>query len=72
MPDQPHIVIYPPDHAGGRRVRAAGEILGMAYTLRDLAELLRRADLPEGSYDLADTDLFEWRGGGPDEWGLPG
>ncbi|MFF4403854.1 hypothetical protein [Streptomyces sp. NPDC001404] len=66
------IVVYPPDDSGGRRVRADGEILGMAYTAQDVAEFLRRAGLEAGSYDLEDPTLIEWRGGGPDEWGLPG
>ncbi len=68
---QPRIVVYPPDRSGGRRVRVDGEILGMAYTLRDLEEFLRRAGLDEGTYDLNDQRLIDWRGGGPDEWSLP-
>ncbi|MFI9200148.1 hypothetical protein [Streptomyces sp. NPDC053048] len=68
MADQPRIVIYPPDASGGRRVRADGEILGTAYTSRDVEEFLRRSGLEPGSYDIADPALFEWRGGGPDDW----
>ncbi|MEU1309533.1 hypothetical protein ABZ419_11645 [Streptomyces cinnamoneus] len=71
MPHQPRIVVYPPDQTGGRRVRADGEILGMAYTTRDLEEFLRRAGLEPGSYDITDATLIEWRGGGPEEWGMP-
>ncbi|MGX1270278.1 hypothetical protein RKD18_003472 [Streptomyces phaeoluteigriseus] len=41
------VVVYPPDEDGGRRVRVEGKILGIAYSLRDVAECLRRAG-PEG------------------------
>ncbi|MGW5275522.1 hypothetical protein ACWEQP_23685 [Streptomyces sp. NPDC004044] len=41
------IVIYPPDESGGRRVRVDGEILGMAHSLRDVTESLRRAGMDD-------------------------
>ncbi|MEU6106591.1 hypothetical protein [Streptomyces flaveolus] len=42
---------------------AHGEILGLAYGLRDVAEFLRRAGLED--VDLDTSDLIEWRGGRP-------
>lgn len=64
------VIVYPPSPTGGRRVRADGEILGLAYSLVDVAEFLRRAGL-EGidASDVAESALIEWRGGGPDQWG---
>ncbi|MFE9684150.1 hypothetical protein [Streptomyces sp. NPDC006285] len=63
------VVIYPPSPTGGRRVRIDGEILGLAYGLRDAAEFLRRAGLEDAdeSY-VEESGLIEWRGGGPDVW----
>ncbi|MGW0140738.1 hypothetical protein [Streptomyces calvus] len=66
--DQP-IVIYPPAADGGRRVRADGRFLGMAYGLLDVVEFLRLAGLESVDDDwLKRSDLVEWRGGGPDTW----
>ncbi|ESQ06231.1 hypothetical protein B590_10815 [Streptomyces sp. PVA_94-07] len=39
------VVVYPPSPSGGRRVRADGEILGLARSARDVAELVRRAGM---------------------------
>ncbi|OKH91519.1 hypothetical protein [Streptomyces uncialis] len=67
------VVVYPPSATGGRRVRAGDEILGLAYSLRDLTEFLRRAGLEDISPDeVAASTMIEWRGGGPDAWGLHG
>ncbi|MFI1371319.1 hypothetical protein ACH4UY_04815 [Streptomyces longwoodensis] len=65
----PRVVVYPPSETGGRRVRVDGEILGTAYSLHDLAVFLERAGL-EGwdEQDVAQADLIEWRGGGPEQW----
>ncbi|MDX3345956.1 hypothetical protein PV387_36345 [Streptomyces sp. ME02-6987-2C] len=60
------IVVGRPSPSGGRRVRADGEILGLAYGPRDVAEFLRRAGLED--IDVETSDLIEWRGGGPDVW----
>lgn len=70
MSEQGRVIVYPPSPSGGRRVRVDGEILGLAYSLVDVAEFLRRAGLegvePE---DVVRSDLIEWRGGGPLVWG---
>ncbi|MEO3978750.1 hypothetical protein [Streptomyces sp. CAU 1734] len=58
------ITVHRPSPTGGRRVTARGQILGLAYSDRDLTELLRRAGL-ENAEQLVDGDsaLIEWRGG---------
>lgn len=59
---------------GGRRVsvRAAGrtQILGIAYSDRDLLEFLRRAglDVEDASVSLDDPEAVRWTGGAPHEW----
>lgn len=60
------VVVYPPSSTGGRRVRADGEILGVAYSEADLVEFLRRAGVEEP--DVRESGLIEWRGGGPEVW----
>lgn len=63
------VIVYPPAETGGRRVRMDGKILGLAHSLRDVAEFLRRAGLDD--FDEADVEqsgLIEWRGGGPEVW----
>ncbi|MCZ7413026.1 hypothetical protein [Streptomyces sp. WMMC897] len=66
----PRIIVQPPSPGGGRRVRVDGQILGIAYSEQDLLEFLRRAGLDPDDVDLEDPELLEWRGGGPDEWGV--
>lgn len=63
------VIVNPPSPSGGRRVRVDGEILGLAHSLYDVAEFLRRAGL-EGldAGDVAESPLIEWRGGGPEVW----
>ncbi|MDX3234986.1 hypothetical protein PV392_04670 [Streptomyces sp. ME03-5709C] len=65
---QRRVIVMPPSMSGGRRVRVDGEILGVAYHLRDFQEFLRRAGLDPDAIDLADPDLVEWRGAGPGVW----
>ena len=60
------VVVGRPSPSGGRRVRADGEILGLAYDLRDVEEFLRRVGLED--IDVVTSDLIEWRGGGPAVW----
>ena len=65
--EQPRIVVEPVV-GGGRRVRVYAEILGVAHRPADLLEFLRRAGLDPDAIDLADPDLIDWHGGGPDVW----
>ena len=57
---------------GGRRVfvRTSGrtQILGIAYSDRDLVEFLRRAGTDEAHSSLDDPDTVRWHGGRPHEW----
>ncbi|MET9880204.1 hypothetical protein ABZZ36_37185 [Actinacidiphila glaucinigra] len=62
------VIVYPLSPTGGRWVRFDGEILGVAYHLRDLVGFLRRAGLDPDSINLTDPQLIEWRGGGPAVW----
>jgi hypothetical protein len=68
MSEQHRVVVSPPSPSGGRRVRVDGEILGLAYSLHDIAEFLRRAGLDLDPAEVAESPLIEWRGGGPDQW----
>ncbi|WP_405554300.1 hypothetical protein [Streptomyces sp. NBC_01171] len=62
------VVVAPPSSSGGRRVRVDGEILGLAHSLRDLAEFLRRAGLELEPEELPGSPLIDWRGVGPEVW----
>ncbi len=63
------VVIYPPDEDGGRRVRVDGTILGLAYSVRDVAAFLQEAGLQGwDEMDVVRSALIDWRGGGPDIW----
>ncbi|MDT0466154.1 MULTISPECIES: hypothetical protein [Streptomyces] len=66
---EPRVIVSAPSETGGRRIRSDGEILGMAYSLHDLAVLLQRAGL-EGwdEVDVAESPVIEWHGGGPEVW----
>ncbi|MFD4231263.1 hypothetical protein [Streptomyces sp. NPDC058545] len=66
------VVVYPPDESGGRRVRVDGEILGMAHSVRDVMEFLRRAGMDDiDEDDVIMSSLIDWRGGGPEMWPAP-
>ncbi len=71
MPMRPPVVVHPPSPTGGRHVRVDGRILGLAYGLADLADLLRQAGLELSEYEAARSDMIEWRGGGPYVWVAP-
>ncbi|MFF3891363.1 hypothetical protein [Streptomyces sp. NPDC001914] len=63
------IIVYPPDEGGARHVRADGTILGLAYSVRDIAALLQTAGLQDfNEMDVVRTEMIEWRGGGPEVW----
>lgn len=63
------VVIYPPDEQGGRRVRVDGTILGLAYSVQDVAALLQEAGLQGwDEMDVVRSALIDWRGGGPEVW----
>ncbi|MET9321936.1 hypothetical protein ABZX75_17340 [Streptomyces sp. NPDC003038] len=68
MASHPPVIVYPPSPSGGRRVRADGTILGLAYSLQDVVEFLRRAGLELNPDEAAESRLIEWRGGGPGVW----
>ncbi|OAH13044.1 hypothetical protein [Streptomyces jeddahensis] len=68
MPEEAPVIVSPPQQDGGRRVVIRGEQAGTAYTLFDLLEFLRGADLPETDTAVDDPELIDWRGGGPDVW----
>ncbi|MGW3248575.1 hypothetical protein [Streptomyces sp. NPDC001070] len=63
-----HVIVMPPSTGGGRRVLVDGEILGIAFHLRDFQGFLRGAGLDPDIIDLDDPDLVEWRGAGPGVW----
>ncbi|MET7944258.1 hypothetical protein [Streptomyces sp. NPDC005302] len=63
------VIVYPPDEDGGRRVRADGAILGLAYSVRDIAALLQMAGLQDADeMSVVRAEWIEWRGGGPEVW----
>lgn len=66
--DRP-VIVYPPDEQGGRRVRVDGSILGLAYSVQDVAAFMQEAGLQSfDEMDVVRSGLIEWRGGGPDVW----
>jgi hypothetical protein len=66
---QSRVIVYPPLVTGGRRVRFGDQILGTAYSLTDLAVLLRHAGLDDvDALDVAESDVIEWHEGGPEVW----
>ncbi|MBX7555220.1 hypothetical protein [Streptomyces sp. NPDC004232] len=62
------VTVQPPGPDGGRQVTIHGEFVGTAYHLLDVVEFLRREGLPETDTTVDDSDLIEWRGGGPQAW----
>ncbi|WP_206436475.1 hypothetical protein [Streptomyces sp. W1SF4] len=67
MNPQPLIVVEPPDSRGLRDVRVRGQVVGRAWSPRDLRGLLRRAEVPD-DVDLEAGELVHWRGGGAEVW----
>jgi hypothetical protein len=68
MAVSPRVVVSPPSPSGGRRVRVDGEILGLAYSLHDLVEFLRRAGLELEPEDVVQSPLIDWRGVDASHW----
>ncbi|MEU8976175.1 hypothetical protein AB0D11_44610 [Streptomyces monashensis] len=63
------VIVFPPSASGGRRVCIGERAVGTAYSLRDLTVLLRDAGVECGDeVDVADCDVIEWHGGGPEIW----
>ncbi|GGT99127.1 hypothetical protein GCM10010256_68930 [Streptomyces coeruleorubidus] len=62
------MVVQPPASDGGRLVTIRGERMGVAYSLFDVLDLLHREGLPTADTAVDDTELIEWRGGGPYDW----
>jgi hypothetical protein len=69
MPASIRVIVHPPSPTGGRRVRVDGEILGLAHSVVDVAEFLRRAGLEIDPDDVAGLPWIDWRGVGPEGWG---
>lgn len=66
------VLVSPPSAAGCRRVRVDGQLLGWAYNVGEVAELLRRAGMDDADAFIVETAMFiDWRGGGPEIWCRP-
>ncbi|MDJ0380307.1 hypothetical protein [Streptomyces sp. G-G2] len=66
---KPRLVVHPPDENGWRRIRYDDVAIGVAHRPSDIAVLLEAAGLENAeSLDLADPELVEWRGAGPESW----
>ncbi|KPI29274.1 hypothetical protein OV320_4530 [Actinobacteria bacterium OV320] len=76
LPDDPgdasgpsRVTVHPPSPKGGRRVRVNGEMLGVAHSVVDVAEFLRRAGLEMDPTEVTASPWIDWRGAGPEHWG---
>ncbi|MFH8573522.1 hypothetical protein [Streptomyces sp. NPDC017993] len=63
----PQVTVHPPEPGGARRVTAGDRRLGVAHRIEDVVSLLRHVGLDE--VEVEETDLIDWQGGGPEEWG---
>ncbi|MET8787461.1 hypothetical protein [Streptomyces sp. NPDC004589] len=67
------IVVEAPGGSGGRSVRVGDETLGTANSLHDLTVFLQCIGLVGwDELDVAESDLIEWHGGGPEVWPCQG
>lgn len=64
----PRIVVHTPALDGSRRVTEGDRVLGIAYHLDDVVEILRQADVDLDAIEVEESDIIEWQGGGPDDW----
>ncbi|WP_406389654.1 hypothetical protein [Streptomyces sp. NBC_00887] len=64
---RPRVVVEPPDSRGLRKVRVGGEVVGAAWSLRDLRKILVRNGFPP-DMSLEDRVLISWREAGSDSW----
>ncbi|REE58702.1 hypothetical protein BX257_1134 [Streptomyces sp. 3212.3] len=63
------IIVAAPCGSGGRNVHLGDEFLGTAYSLHDLTVFLQCIGLLGwDELDVTESDLIEWRGGGPEVW----
>ena len=63
----PRIVVHTPALDGSRRVTEGDRVLGIAYHLDDVVEILRQADVAHDAIEVEASDINEWQGGGPDD-----
>jgi hypothetical protein len=62
-------IVEAPGGSGGRRVCVDDQLLGTAYSLHELTLFLRHVGFVHGDeLDVAESDLIEWHGGGPEVW----
>jgi hypothetical protein len=57
------IIVHRPSAAGGRRVTAHGQILGVAFSDHDLVVFLEAAGVLDPELVLDDPRWVEWQGG---------
>ena len=63
------VIVSAPGEHGGREVRVDSTSLGVAHSLHDLTVFLQSAGLVGlDEVDVAESDLIEWYGGGPEVW----
>ncbi|MGI5135852.1 hypothetical protein [Streptomyces sp. CA-106110] len=67
------VIVAAPCGSGGRRVCVDDAFLGTASSLHELMVFLQHAGLVGGDeLDVAESDLIEWHGGGPEVWPCQG
>ncbi|MEU6325250.1 hypothetical protein [Streptomyces sp. NPDC047009] len=67
------LIVEAPGGSGGRSVRVGDETLGTANSLHDLTVFLQCIGLVGwDELDVAESDLIEWHGGGPEVWPCQG
>jgi hypothetical protein len=63
------VIVEAPCGSGGRHVTVDNEIRSTAYSLHELTVFLQYAGLVGGNeLDVAESELIEWHGGGPEVW----